>query len=89
MNAQLLIIALLLLLMHIIINAQYSYYIIFLIKSSSKNVTRKTKWEYQGRYYFLFEKKILKLFVQCHIFTHSLSGQCTSDKYAANTPQHS
>jgi hypothetical protein len=31
------------------------------IKTSSKNVIRKKTWNYWGCYYFLFEKKILKL----------------------------
>jgi hypothetical protein len=66
-----------------------SYYITFLIKSSSKNVTKKETWQYQGCCYFLFEKKILKLFVQRQVIAHSLPGQRRNDKYTPNTPYHS
>ena len=35
--------------------------------------------------YFLFEKKIVKRFVQCHIFAQSPLGRDRSDKYPVNT----
>jgi hypothetical protein len=34
-----------------------------------------------GCYYFLFEKKIEKRFVQCHVFAQSPPGWRYNDKY--------
>jgi hypothetical protein len=37
-----------------------------------------------GCYYFLFENKIIKLFVQSHLFAQSPPGWRPSDKYPVN-----
>jgi hypothetical protein len=34
-----------------------------------------------GCYYFLFEKKIVKLFVQCHVFAQSRPGRGPNEKF--------
>ena len=51
----------------------------FLLKASSRNAIRKKIWNL-GCFYFLFENKILKSFVQCHLFVTSgeLSGSVLS-----------
>jgi hypothetical protein len=43
---------------------------------------RESNW---GSYYFLFEKKTVKRFVQCHVFTQSSPGWYCNDKYSVNT----
>jgi hypothetical protein len=58
----------------------------FLIKASSRNAMRKkyrSKW---GCYYFLFEKKMVKRFVQ---FVQSSPGQGPTDKYPPHTSHRS
>jgi len=37
----------------------------------------------------MFTKETVKCFVQCHVFAHSLSGLCPSDKHPVNTFHHS
>jgi hypothetical protein len=38
-----------------------------------------------GCYYFLFEKKTVKRFVQCHVFAQSPPGRHSKDKYPVKT----
>jgi len=49
---------------------------IFLIKASSRNVTRKKK----DCCYFLFKKQTVKRSVQCHVFAHSPPDRRPNDK---------
>jgi hypothetical protein len=42
-----------------------------------------------GGYYFGFEKRIVKRFVQCYVFVQSPSDRRPSDKYPVNTSHHS
>jgi hypothetical protein len=39
----------------------------------------------RGCCYFVFEKKIVKHYAQCHILTQSLPGQCPSDNSILHT----
>ena len=60
--------------------------IIFLIKAFWRNVIWKKKFGSNwGCYCFLFKKKFVKRFVQCHVFVQSLPGQCPNNKYPVNT----
>jgi hypothetical protein len=52
----------------------------FLTKASSKNAKREEIWKQLGCYCFLFGKKIVKSFVQCHVFAHSLPDKHPKDK---------
>ena len=52
---------------YLIITLTRSIIAIFIIK----NAIGKKIWQGWGCYYVLFEKKILKLFVHCHIFAQS------------------
>jgi hypothetical protein len=42
-----------------------------------------------GCYYFLFEKKTVKRFVQCHAFAQSSPHRRPNDKYAVTTSHRS
>ena len=42
-----------------------------------------------GCYCFLFENKIVKCFVQCHVFAQSPPGRRPNDKYLVNTSHRS
>jgi len=74
--------------MHVVIvQLMHSIIIIFLIN-------RGMRW---GRkcgsnwtcYYCLFEKKLVKRFVQCHLVAQSTPGWHPSDKYPVNTSHRS
>jgi len=58
---------------YLIIILTHSIIILFLIKFSRNAVGKK-----------MFEKKILKLLVQCHLFAQSPTRQGTNDKYPVN-----
>ena len=64
---------------YLIIILTYSIIIIFLITFSSMKAIGKK----------MFEKEILKLFVQLHIFVQSPTVQGTNDKYPVNTSHRS
>ena len=55
------------------------------MNSLSRNAIRKKMWSNWGCYYFLFEKKIAKRFVQCHVFAQSPPGGRPGDKYPVST----
>jgi len=40
-------------------------------------------------YYLLFEKKVVKRFVQCRLVAQSPPGRHSNDKYPVNTLHHS
>jgi len=42
-----------------------------------------------GCCYFLLEKKKVKRFVQCHVFSHSAAGRRPSDNFPVKTLQRS
>ena len=47
------------------------------------------KWQYLGQQVLLFEKKAVKRFVQCHVFTQSPPDRRPSDKYPVNNSHRS
>jgi len=67
----------------------YVIIIIFLIKASSRKAVRKKIWKELELLYLPFEQKIVKRFVQCHVFAQSPPGQLSNDKYPINTSHHS
>jgi len=60
--------------------------IIFLIKAFSSNGTMNKMWKQMGLLLLLSEK-IVKPFVQCHVFAHSPPGRHPSNKYTVKTAQ--
>ena len=52
--------------------------------SAGKALRKNMCWDW-GCYHFLFDKKTVKRFVQCHVFAHSPSGRHPNDKYPVNT----
>jgi len=63
--------------------------IMFLIKASSRNAIGLECGNNWGSYYFLFENKFVKPFVQCHVFTQSPPRRRRSDKYLVNISHRS
>jgi hypothetical protein len=79
---------------HSIIDAYYNYIlqllhsivVISLRKASSRHaVGKKIKEVTWGCYYFLFENKTVKHFVQCLTFVHSPLGRCPFVNYPVST----
>jgi hypothetical protein len=68
--------------MHIIVNAHYNYQ---LSNEVLEECDKKKLCKWLGCYYVLFKNKILKCFVQRHVFAQSPPGQGPSDKYPVNT----
>ena len=57
---------------------------------SSKNAIRgKNTTVSGGQLVLLFEKKTVKRFAQCHVFTQPPPGRRPSDKYPVNTSHRS
>jgi len=80
----------------IIINACYIYIvklmhsiiITFIIKVSSWNAIRKCRSNW-GCCCFLFDREIVKHFIQCHVFAQSPPARRPNDKYPVNTSHSS
>ena len=64
--------------MHIIVIIAILYFLQRPLRGMRWGRKCGSRW---GCYYFLFEKKIVKRFVQCHVLAQSLPGWRPSDKY--------
>ena len=64
-----------------IINAYYNFYY---NKGLREKFDKEANLEVTGDwFYFLFEKKVVNRFVQCHVFANSRPGRRTGNKYPA------
>jgi hypothetical protein len=73
-----------------IINSQYNYHMIFLIKASTKNAISNKIWQKLWLLLLLpIQKQTAKHSVQCHVFVQSPPDQRPKHKYPVTTSHRS